>query len=254
MTEISGWTALDKELDAWRQLGRVATLWWRDDDAVEPTPPLERLLALAGNYHIPIGVAAVPARATDALRRFLGDHPLCTVLQHGYDHANHAPPGEKKAEYRTHREREEMLAELTEGQGRMTGFAKALPVLVPPWNRIDTGLLDDLPGLGFRAVSTFGPRDAVLAAPGLRQVNTHVDPIAWHDGRKFAGEAAVIGQMIDHLAARRENRADAAEPTGLLTHHLACDPAGWTFLENLFERTHQDQAVKWLTIEETFRQ
>ena len=41
------WSDLEAELEAWRCRGRRATFWWRDDDAVEATPALERLLGLA---------------------------------------------------------------------------------------------------------------------------------------------------------------------------------------------------------------
>ena len=47
MTEdLAGWAALDAELDLWAAAGRVAGGWWRDDDAVAPTPALESLLTI----------------------------------------------------------------------------------------------------------------------------------------------------------------------------------------------------------------
>lgn len=250
---MTTWDDLDGELDVWQRIGRTISLWWRDDDAVEPTPALDRLLALAGNYHIPVGLAVIPARAKKSLPGYLEDHPYCSVLQHGYDHANHAPEGEKKAEYGTHRDRKKMLAELRKGRDRMKDFPRSLPVLVPPWNRIDGDLLANLGEAGFGAVSTFGPRAAARPAPNLRQVNTHCDPVAWHTDRKFMGESAALDQIIAHLSARRLGRADPFEPTGILTHHLAMDEAGWTFLETLFERSLANKAVKWLIIEEAFR-
>lgn len=251
---MTTWQDLDRELESWRRLGRTVSLWWRDDDAVEPTPALDRLLALSENHHIPVAIAVVPQGATDSLRRRLEDQPTCTVLQHGFGHANHAPQNEKKAEFGAHREHDDMLAELTEGHDRMRGFERTLPVLVPPWNRIDSGLFPRLGEIGIAALSTFGPRKTAKPVPGLRQVNTHIDPIAWHDGRHFAGETAVLGQLTGHLAARRAESADDAEPTGILTHHLASDEAGWAFLETLFDRTNRRPDTKWLTAEETFRQ
>ncbi len=44
---------LYRELQRWRDAGRVARLWLRDDDAIEPTAALERLLAETKNYGIP---------------------------------------------------------------------------------------------------------------------------------------------------------------------------------------------------------
>jgi hypothetical protein len=38
------WPDLVAELDRWGETGHVASLWWRDDDAVAPTPVLTALL------------------------------------------------------------------------------------------------------------------------------------------------------------------------------------------------------------------
>ena len=63
----------------------------------------------------------------------------------------------------------------------------ASPVFVPPWNRIAPALLPRLRALGFRGLSTFrrSPRRA-QPAPGLAQINTHLDPIDWRGGRGLA--------------------------------------------------------------------
>ena len=36
------WLELNAELDRWHKAGKTARFWLRDDDAVEPTPELER--------------------------------------------------------------------------------------------------------------------------------------------------------------------------------------------------------------------
>jgi hypothetical protein len=53
------WCDLVDELDRWEEAGRVAQLWWRDDDAVAPTPALDRLLDVAAG--IPLSLAVIPA-------------------------------------------------------------------------------------------------------------------------------------------------------------------------------------------------
>lgn len=247
--DLATWTDLDLELDAWKNGGRAATLWWRDDDAVEPTPALERLLALSSEFDIPVAIAVIPAEARPALERRLAAHPACAVLQHGYSHANHAPGDRKKAEFGPHREVDAMLEELSRGRDALVGagFAAVLPALAPPWNRIDPDLAARLPEVGLDAVSTFGPRPDRRPAPGLAQTNTHVDPVAWHQGRGFMGTAATLDQLTGHLAARRQGEADADEATGLLTHHLVVDDAGWQFLEDLFDHTRHHPAAAWVT-------
>ena len=101
-------------------------------------------------------------------------------------------------------------------------------------------------------VYTLGVRAKPEAAPGIVQVNTHVDLIAWHAGRGFAGEQSVLGAAVRHLAAKREGRADAAEPTGWLSHHAVHDEAAWAFLERLFETARGSAGVRWLGADELF--
>ena len=105
--------------------------------------------------------------------------------------------------------------------------ATFLTVLVPPWNRLEPQLIERLTACGFSGLSTFGRRPDREAAPGLTQVNAHLDPIDWRGGRLFVGEAAALGRLVAVL--------DPDEPIGILSHHLAMDEPGWRFLERLLE-------------------
>lgn len=243
--DSAAWQALAVELTTWQETGRVATFWWRDDDAGRADPALERLLALATATGIPLGLAVVPAWLTPEVAALLAATPAAvSVLQHGFRHANHEteiPPGEPKvrpAECGAARPAAVVLAEVAKGGGRLRTAVgtRWLPTFVPPWNRIAPGVLRGLPGAGYRAVSAFGPRAAVEPAPGLRQLNCHVDPIVWREAKRFAGAAPTLERLRTHLVARREGRADPAEPTGLLTHHRDMSPPFWPFLAELFER------------------
>lgn len=238
---MTGWRELDEELDAWASAGRRASLWWRDDDAVESTPALERLLGLSDRFALPLTLAVIPERLSSTLVRRLAAASAVTPVQHGFAHRNHAAPGAKKIELGTERPLAAVLEELARGwsllEGALAGHME--PVLVPPWNRIAPEVAAALPGLGYRGLSVHGPRSAALAAPGLWQVNTHADIMRWSAPRGFLGEAAALGVLRGHLASRRlgQPRAvDPDEPTGILTHHLAHDEAAWDFLEHLLER------------------
>lgn len=223
------WGSLRDELMAWRRAGRWPTIWLRDDDAVAASEPLDRLLVLG----LPTLLAVIPAALEASLIDRLQHAPHAWVAQHGYSHTNYATPDQKKAELGTDRPLEAVLAELAEGQRALSTLPQRLPVLVPPWNRIAPAVIAALPGLGFRGVSTYGPRRATLAAPGLTQINTHADLIDWQGTRGFAGEAAVLAALVRHLSQRRLRTVDADEPTGLLCHHLVHDAACWAFLEQL---------------------
>jgi hypothetical protein len=249
------WRNLIEELDAWAASGEAASLWWRDDDAVEPSAALERLLGLAAAREVPIALALIPARASEALARAMARTPArATPLQHGYAHRNHAPASEKKVELGAHRPAATVLEELARGRARMTELfgAGSAPVLVPPWNRIAGALVPDLVRLGFRGLSAYGPRAAAAPVPGLAQVNCHVDILRWRAPRGFLGEAEALGLLVGRLRARRQGGVDAAEPTGLLSHHEAHDEACWAFLETLLERLAEHPAARFLGAEEVF--
>ena len=74
-----GWRVLQEELDAWAEAGRVATFWWRDDDANGPSPALERLLRLRSRYRVPLALAVIPERLDPSLASLLqaGESSRC---------------------------------------------------------------------------------------------------------------------------------------------------------------------------------
>ena len=251
---MTNWNDLGDELDRWADGGRGATLWWRDDDAVEATPGLDRLLGLRAALGVPLALAVVPASAGKDLAAAIAGAGGVSLLQHGYAHRNHAADGERKAELGPGRAPEEALGELAAGRERLAALFGDPPaiVLVPPWNRIADRLLAHLGAAGYRGLSTYGPRARVLAAPGVVQVNTHVDVIDWRGGRGFVGEAAALGLAVGHLAARRAAAGNGGEPTGLLSHHLVHDAAAWDFIEAFIAATADHPAVRWLDAAEAF--
>ena len=241
------WSDLCEELDAWHGAGRTASLWWRDDDATAPTPALDRLAGLAHEHAVTVGLAVIPALAEPSLAPWL-ESGSAEVLQHGWAHSNHAADGQKKTELGDHRAPGVAAAELSKGLAKLRELAgvRCLPVLVPPWNRIDEAVISTLPSVGFRGLSTFGPRPAAEAASGLGQTNCHVDVVDWRGGRGFVGRDRAIAAVVSHLAARRERSVDPAEPTGLLTHHAVHEESIWTFIARFMERTGRHPAVRWL--------
>ena len=245
---MNPWRSLSAELDHWQAAGRVATLWWRDDDAVAATPALARLIALHRHSGVAPALASIPAHARDELAAKLEHYPAIAVLQHGYAHDNHAGKGERAIELGGNRRREQIVAELEQGWSRLRGlFAeRVLPVMVPPWNRIAPELIADLRALGFRTLSCFAARSAREAIAGLAQANCHADLVDWRAGRRFRGEQRTLGQICSHLEARRSGRADAEEATGILSHHLVHDDGCWRFLETLLERCSDHPGARWL--------
>ena len=248
------WDRLDRELAAWASEGREATFWWRDDDAVAATPALDRLLRLTERGGIPLALAVIPASAEPGLAERLSTQPLTSVLQHGYAHRNHAAVGMRAVECGGARSLDAVTGELAMGRERLRALfgRRFIPVLVPPWNRIDAVLPPRLPALGFVGLSTWGAREGAEACAGLRQVHTHADPVAWRKGRVFGGVERCANAIADHLQARREGRVDPQEPTGVLTHHLVHDEPGWAFLEALVLRLSLRAGLRWIAPAEAF--
>lgn len=268
--------ALDAELSAWADAGRTASLWWRDDDATEGSAPLTQLLDLAGKFSVPLAVAIVPRLANATLLQMIAQAQNVTPIVHGYAHINHAPPAEKQAEFGAHRDSAIMRGELGEGLSILREMFgdRLLPVLVPPWNRLDDNLAADLPQLGYCGVSMFRPSPSRSPAPGLVQTNCHIDAIDWRDLRGQRPADAVLEELITLLRIRRlypqippeslilgkpiPRGFDPAEPTGILTHHLVQEDDAWEFLSRLLHMIapycQPGGGARWLSCAEAFSQ
>lgn len=223
------WTALHEELRIWRAEQLDLPLWWRDDDAVAHSAALDELLALAEETTLPVHLAVIPKMAQAALADISADHPRVVPIVHGWRHENHAPKGEKKAEFA--HPRADAAQETQNALKRMQSlFGETfLPMFVPPWNRVNPALAPVLAAQGYVALSTYLPRKQPNATSGLRQINTHIDPIDWHDTRSLQDEETLLSGIVKTLQHRRYGRTDAREPLGILTHHLVHDPAIWSF-------------------------
>ena len=264
----AAWRAFIDELARSRDAGCPARFWWRDDDAHMPTPALAGLLALRAAAQVPLALAVIPEEAVPALFGEIG--PGISVLQHGTDHVNRAGRGEKKTEFSIHESVGSALARLRASRARLADLSRgrALPVLVPPWNRIPAALAAEIGLAGFRGLSTYDTYDThdthdthdagTFAArpPGhpatVVQVHTHLDIIAWREGRGFAGEEQVLRQAIRRLAYQRSGDKRQAGPIGWLTHHAVHDDAAQRFLEQLLEITRNAEGVTWADAEQLF--
>ena len=98
---------------------------------------------------------------------------------------------------------------------------------MPPWNRIAADLVPRCPGAGFTGLSTFGPRGAADAAPGLRRVNTHLDLVIWREGGRPLDLAAAVERLAELVVAHGH------EPIGILSHHQVMDAAAFATLDRL---------------------
>ena len=201
---------------------RKPVFWVRDDDAVALTPALAQLLSLSRKFHVPVALAVIPDLAEPDLFERLGD---AAVLQHGCDHRNRAAPGEKKTEFPAREGIPDALDRLRLAHERLVsmGGGKVLPVVAPPWNRMRRELAAALPGIGIHGFSGYGKEESI---PGVVQINTHVDIVAWKDGKRFIGDEEAARLAMTYVLNE--------QPVGWLTHHAVHDSDAWRFLERLF--------------------
>ncbi|MDB5552788.1 MAG: carbohydrate esterase 4 superfamily protein [Rhizobium sp.] len=238
------WAALQAELDRCRAAGKTARFWLRDDDAVEPTPELDRLLVLAEKHGTPLSLAVIPQHTGEVLARRLDIAKSVNVVVHGWSHKNLAGEGEKKQELGPHRDAGDALSELRAGFEKLRALYPAAftPVLVPPWNRIVASLIPELEGIGFRALSVFGPEKQ---GP-IRLVNTHADIMDWHGTRGGRMDEAILADIVKRLG----DMFVSGGTMGLLTHHLVHDDAAWSFIDRLLAFTRQHAACRWVSLPE----
>lgn len=238
---MASWDDLGAELSQWQALGQKPQVWWRDDDAGQWGAELDRLLALAQDSQVPLGLAVIPMQVKAETVEHINQAPMAYVLQHGVDHQNYAPVGEKKAELGAHRELQTICTSLQDGWVRLSNCDNRHKVLVPPWNRIDDTVSAGLAGLGYEGLSTFKARK-MANIHGVKLVNTHVDIIDWKGTRGFVGQGQCLQMLVDHLRQKRLGHIDNREATGVLSHHLVHDEGCWQFLVQLFAY----KGIEWI--------
>lgn len=245
MFDEAVWRPLRQQLDRADEAGSTVRFWLRDDDAVEQTPALDRLLGSARQAQVPMTLAVIPAFTGERLAARLAEEELISVAVHGWSHANHAGPREKKQELGLHRPIVDIIRELERGFVTLQALygSRFIPMLVPPWNRIDPNLLPELAKIGYESVSVFGQeKDGPI-----RQINTHVDIMDWHGTRGCRPAADIVSDIVKQLQYRL---AGSAEAIGILTHHLVHDEHAWNFINALFEALNGRASVRWTSASE----
>ena len=240
-----------RELDAWQDMSLRPQLWIRDDDAVTVSPQLERFADTLRPHGIVPILAVIPASLREDLPDFVHAKGWAVAV-HGWAHTNHATAGEKKCEFGAARARFDVEDEFRRGRQVVAARFKdaALPVFVPPWNRIAAPWLDVLSVCGFKLVSTFANNHVDHAGPGAIQVlNTRLDLIDWRGGRQMKSLAQLAQEMANCLS---ECRMRGRRELGLLTHHLEHGSAATQTFEAFLSAISDDGRCYWLRPDEVF--
>jgi len=217
---------LGPELQRWKAGGHAPVFWWRDDDAREATPALDRLLDLARRFQAPITIAAVPDGDVGGLAEASRGIQGAELAIHGFRHENRAPPGQPSGEVNDLDRLADVMLELGTALEvfRRAGVRPSL--FVPPWNNAHPTLRKalDLRGL---SLSCYG---AMRSGDEPARLDTHLDVMRWKPEPRFRGALRFLLRARRALAERRL-KGLWDEPLGLLTHHLDHDERAWRFLE-----------------------
>ncbi len=245
-------TDLKQALDRLAQQGEKIDFWLRDDDAIEPTAALGRLTGLCMEFSVPLLLAVIPAPTNEKLAAHLDGLKKAdiAVAVHGWTHKNHAGPQEKKQELGSHRPLTQVTDELAAGFAKLSDLhaSRFVPMLVPPWNRIASPVIAALPDLGFRSLSTFGPKKPAPVAV----LNSDVDIMDWHGTRGGRPADALFAEILSLLDRPLEEK-DARQVIGILGHHLVHDEQAWDFLTRLFRLTSGHPACRWRSVTDLLR-
>lgn len=237
-------------------------LWLRDDDAAAPTPLHAAYFEAADALGAAPLIAVIPKLMTSELAATSDNWPKdARVAVHGWSHINRATSGAKKSEFPDAPpdappdtpietvNREVAANDLARGQIILAEAfgTRALPVFVPPWNRIGARWAARLRSLGYAGLSTFAASHTADPPSGLTVSNTHVDVVDWRSGRVAKAVNAVATDLIAQVGTEPQR------PIGILTHTLGNAPVptpdAMMFLVQL---TKREPRIQWIAPTQLF--
>ena len=243
--------ALRSTLEQMQEQEREVRVFLRDDDIDEDEARLRQLLDIAFSRGVPINLAIIPARLTDAAVRLLQDYKsfqskLIELHQHGWQHVNHEKDG-KKSEFGPARCIEEQLQDITRGKARLEAVFgdTCFPAFTPPWNRCTEDTLKILDQLGFLVLSR-DHKNQPLAGYDFREISVTLDLFRWKGGVAFKSPEEITQNFISQIGAW--------DVVGILLHHKVMDGAAFSFLDVLLDRLCQYPNVQFHTFQSLLQQ
>jgi peptidoglycan/xylan/chitin deacetylase (PgdA/CDA1 family) len=226
-------------------------LFFRDDDVDEDEATLWRLLRLFMERNTPINLGVIPGRLTAACVEMLAESAgaapaMIELNQHGWRHLNHEREG-RKCEFGPSRTYAEQLADIAQGQARMTeAFGPNwFPVFIPPWNRCTEETRRALDQLGFRALSA-KQGSAVVTGYRFEEISITIDLYRWNDGARLKSPEEVVDDLIAQLSRQ--------QTIGVALHHKVMDEQAFFFLGSLLDTLASHPAVSSHTFQSLLRQ
>jgi hypothetical protein len=221
-------------------------IFFRNDDVDEDEGPLRRLLRLFLERKTPVNLGVIPGRLTAACAELLAESvgaapALVELNQHGWLHLNHEREG-RKCEFGASRTYAEQLADIAQGQARMTeAFGPNwFPVFIPPWNRYAEQTLRAIDHLGFRALSAKQGSFAVMGRL-FEEISITLDLYRWSGGARMKSPVEIVDELIAQLSRQ--------QLIGVVLHHKVMDDQAFFFLGALLDTLLAHPAVRLHTFQ-----
>ena len=225
-------------------------LFFRNDDVDEDEATLWRLLRFFLQRDAPINLGVIPGRLTAAcgglLAQYVSDSPASLELnQHGWRHINHEREG-RMSEFGAGRTYAEQLADIAQGQARMTeAFGTHwFPVFIPPWNRCAEGAYRALDQLGFRALSA-KQGNSVVTGYRFKEISITLDLYRWRGGACLKPS----DEIVDDLTAQ----VSRLHTIGVMLHHKVMDERAYSILGPMLDTLALYPIVRFHTFQSLLR-
>ena len=170
-----------------------------------PTPRAATAARPGAPLRLPLSPRRDPGPCEPSLRANASARSASLRLVHGLAHANHAPPGEKKAEFGAASSLARLARDAERGpapshpRGLRTDAPAGLRAALEP-DRART-CRPALPGAGFAACPPSATEARRERVAGLVEINTHVDPIDWHGGRSLRDAGSIVATLAQAVTA-----------------------------------------------------
>jgi hypothetical protein len=236
---------LRPHLERFQAEGKTLTLFLRDDDVDEDEETLRHFLDISLSRHVPMNLAIIPGRLTDAAIQLLKDHKrfhptLVELHQHGWQHLNHEPEG-KKYEFGPSRSLHQQFEDIARGKALLEEIfgEKFSPVFTPPWNRCTEETFKVLDQLGFQGLSKEQGMQPVTGYH-FQEISITLDLYRWKGGATMKLPAEIVQQLLAQI--------EKGGTIGLLLHHKVMAAQDFAFLDHLLAELRRFPMVRFCTM------
>ena len=225
--------------------GNRFRMWWRDDDSCRDTLELRKFLSATGT--VPIALSVIPGLLQGDFVTLVNRTDNVSILQHGWKHINHSSDGVAPSEFPESRSPSEVSLELREGLTLLKAHFgdRFTPIFVPPWHSCASWLLEQLPELGYLAVSRDAPLFPLLKRGAGEEVNIEIDTSNWRAQGSFIGSTELVMKITRALTIRLQWSAPSM-PIGILTHHALLTQSDCDCLNAFVSALEKFGVVEWV--------